>query len=94
MITYQFLIILFWSLNCDIFPQIVLTCRVSAVCMQYFVACNYFWLLVEAVFLHTLLFSAVLTKRRLLKRYMLLGWGKDCEFVKIAKDSPWTFNWS
>lgn len=76
MITYQFLIILFWRLNCDVFPQIVLTCRVSAVCMQYFVACNYFWLLVEAVFLHTLLFSAVLTKRRLLKRYMFLGWGK------------------
>lgn len=44
--------------------------------MEYFVACNYFWLLVEAVFLHTLLFTAVLTKRRLLKKYMLLGWGK------------------
>lgn len=44
--------------------------------MEYFVACNYFWLLVEAIFLHTLLFTAVLTKRRLLKKYMLLGWGK------------------
>lgn len=43
--------------------------------MEYFVACNYFWLLVEAIFLHTLLFTAVLTKRRLLKKYMLLGWG-------------------
>uniref|UniRef100_A0A3Q0QVR7 Glucagon like peptide 2 receptor n=1 Tax=Amphilophus citrinellus TaxID=61819 RepID=A0A3Q0QVR7_AMPCI len=49
----------------------------SKVCMEYFVACNYFWLLVEAVFLHTLLFTAVLTKRCLLKKYMLLGWGES-----------------
>uniref|UniRef100_A0A3B5A2E3 Glucagon like peptide 2 receptor n=1 Tax=Stegastes partitus TaxID=144197 RepID=A0A3B5A2E3_9TELE len=48
-----------------------LMCKFSKVCMEYFVACNYFWLLVEAIFLHTLLFTAVLTKRRLLKKYML-----------------------
>lgn len=64
----------------------MLMCKISKVCMEYFVACNYFWLLVEAVFLHTLLFTAVLTKRRLLKRYMLLGWGKTCESVKLATD--------
>lgn len=59
------------------FPlQIAFMCKFSKVCMEYFVACNYFWLLVEAVFLHTLLFTAVLTKRRLLKKYMLLGWGE------------------
>lgn len=60
----------------NISQQIVLMCKLSKVCMEYFVACNYFWLLVEAIFLHTLLFTAVLTKRRLLKKYMLLGWGK------------------
>lgn len=59
-------------------------CKVSNVCMQYFVACNYFWLLVEAVFLHTLLFTAVLTKRWLLKRSMLLGWGKARKSVKLV----------
>ncbi|XP_026207377.1 glucagon-like peptide 2 receptor [Anabas testudineus] len=60
-------------------------CKFSKMCMQYFVACNYFWLLVEAIFLHTLLFTAVLTKRRLLKKYMLLGWGTPVLFV-----TPWT----
>ncbi|KAF3704756.1 Glucagon-like peptide 2 receptor [Channa argus] len=60
-------------------------CKFSKVCMEYFVACNYFWLLVEAIFLHTLLFTAVLTKRRLLKKYMLLGWGTPVLFV-----TPWT----
>ncbi|XP_059892503.1 glucagon-like peptide 2 receptor [Gadus macrocephalus] len=60
-------------------------CRVARVAMEYFVACNYFWLLVEAIFLHTLLFTAVLTKRRLLKRYMFLGWVTPVLFV-----TPWT----
>ncbi|KAG7281328.1 hypothetical protein CRUP_023479 [Coryphaenoides rupestris] len=60
-------------------------CRVSKVAMEYFVACNYFWLLVEAIFLHTLLFTAVLAKRRMLKRYMLLGWVTPVLFV-----TPWT----
>uniref|UniRef100_A0A3B4FJE9 Glucagon like peptide 2 receptor n=1 Tax=Pundamilia nyererei TaxID=303518 RepID=A0A3B4FJE9_9CICH len=55
----------------------MIMCRLSKVCMEYFVACNYFWLLVEAIFLHTLLFTAVLTKRCLLKKYMLLGWGES-----------------
>ncbi|XP_028991081.1 glucagon-like peptide 2 receptor [Betta splendens] len=64
---------------------IAFMCKFSKVCMEYFVACNYFWLLVEAVFLHTLLFTAVLTKRRLLKKYMLLGWGTPVLFV-----APWT----
>uniref|UniRef100_A0A3P9PY58 Glucagon like peptide 2 receptor n=1 Tax=Poecilia reticulata TaxID=8081 RepID=A0A3P9PY58_POERE len=57
----------------------------SKVCLEYFVACNYFWLLVEAIFLHTLLFTAVLTKRCLLKKYILLGWGTPVLFV-----TPWT----
>ncbi|KAA8581127.1 hypothetical protein FQN60_002708 [Etheostoma spectabile] len=64
---------------------IALMCRFSKVCMEYFVACNYFWLLVEAIFLHTLLFTAVLTKGCLLKKYMLLGWGTPILFV-----TPWT----
>uniref|UniRef100_A0A3B5L1H7 Uncharacterized protein n=1 Tax=Xiphophorus couchianus TaxID=32473 RepID=A0A3B5L1H7_9TELE len=63
----------------------MLLCKVSKVCMEYFVACNYFWLLVEAIFLHTLLFTAVLTKRCLLKKYILLGWGTPVLFV-----TPWT----
>ncbi|KAM9462369.1 glucagon-like peptide 2 receptor [Clarias gariepinus] len=62
-----------------------LLCKASKVSMQYFVTCNYFWLLVEAIFLHTLLFTAMLTKRRLLKRYMLVGWGTPFLFV-----IPWT----
>ncbi|XP_072523789.1 glucagon-like peptide 2 receptor [Salminus brasiliensis] len=72
-----------WNSYSD--STIAVICKASKVLMQYFVGCNYFWLLVEAVFLHTLLFTAVLTKRRLLKRYMLVGWGTPFLFVV-----PWT----
>ncbi|XP_056153506.1 glucagon-like peptide 2 receptor [Lampris incognitus] len=64
---------------------VALMCKLSKLVMEYFVACNYFWLLVEAIFLHTLLFTAVLTKRCFLKRYMLLAWGTPFLFV-----TPWT----
>ncbi|XP_036384956.1 glucagon-like peptide 2 receptor [Megalops cyprinoides] len=60
-------------------------CKATQVSMHYFVGGNYFWLLVEGIFLHTLLFTAVLTKRRLLKKYMLIGWGTPFLFVV-----PWT----
>ncbi len=64
--------------------QISLVCKASKVSMEYFVGCNYFWLLVEAIFLHTLLFTAVLTRKRLLRKYMIIGWGEACfYYIKI-----------
>lgn len=64
--------------------QISLVCKASKVSLEYFVGCNYFWLLVEAIFLHTLLFTAVLTRKRLLKKYMIIGWGEAClYYIKI-----------
>ncbi|XP_056627797.1 glucagon-like peptide 2 receptor [Triplophysa dalaica] len=62
-----------------------LICKASKVSMEYFVGCNYFWLLVEAVFLHTLLFTEVLARKRLLKTYMVIGWGTPLLFV-----IPWS----
>ncbi|XP_030631615.1 glucagon-like peptide 2 receptor [Chanos chanos] len=65
--------------------RMTVICRASKVSMEYFVGCSYLWLLVEAIFLHTLLFTAVLTKRSLLKQYMLLGWGTPL---------LWTVTWT
>ncbi|KAL4648159.1 glucagon-like peptide 2 receptor-like [Arapaima gigas] len=64
---------------------ISVVCKASQVSMHYFVGGNFFWLLVEAIFLHTSLFTAVLTKRRLLKHYLVIGWGTPLLFVV-----PWT----
>uniref|UniRef100_A0A8C1FPT6 Glucagon-like peptide 2 receptor n=1 Tax=Cyprinus carpio carpio TaxID=630221 RepID=A0A8C1FPT6_CYPCA len=68
-----------------LYVSISFVCKASKVSLEYFVGCNYFWLLVEAIFLHTLLFTAVLTRKRLLKKYMIIGWGTPLLFV-----IPWT----
>lgn len=71
--------------------QISFLCKASKVSLEYFVGCNYFWLLVEAIFLHTLLFTAVLTRKRLLKKYMIIGWGATYPYyIRIV--CPLNFN--
>lgn len=57
-------------------PQISASCRSAQVLLHYFVGANYSWLLVEGLYLHTLLEPTVLSERRLWPRYMLVGWGE------------------
>lgn len=59
------------------FLQIVIVCRTAQFFMHYFVGANYFWLLVEGIYLHTLLITVVLSERRLLQTYIVIGWGKS-----------------
>lgn len=44
--------------------------------MQYCVAANYYWLLVEGVYLHTLLAFPVFSEQRAFRLYLSIGWGK------------------
>lgn len=44
--------------------------------MQYCVAANYYWLLVEGVYLYTLLAFSVLSEQRIFRLYLSIGWGK------------------
>ncbi|PKU41145.1 glucagon-like peptide 2 receptor [Limosa lapponica baueri] len=55
-------------------PEIVTICRTAQFFMHYFVGANYFWLLVEGIYLHTLLITVVLSERRLLQTYIVIGW--------------------
>lgn len=64
------------------FLQILIICRAAQFFMHYFVGANYFWLLVEGIYLHTLLITAVLSERRLLQTYIVIGWG---EYLTISK---------
>ncbi|XP_029456118.1 glucagon-like peptide 2 receptor [Rhinatrema bivittatum] len=54
--------------------EISTMCRVVPALMHYFVGANFFWLLVEGIYLHTLLVSTS-PGRPLLYRYVLIGWG-------------------
>lgn len=55
-------------------PQVPTTCRIVHISLHFFVGANYFWLLVEGIYLHTTIVSMVLCERRMLLRYMAIGW--------------------
>uniref|UniRef100_A0A8C0NMM9 Glucagon receptor n=1 Tax=Canis lupus familiaris TaxID=9615 RepID=A0A8C0NMM9_CANLF len=56
-------------------------CRVAAVFMQYGVVANYCWLLVEGVYLHSLLGRATFPERSFFPLYLAVGWGAPVLFV-------------
>ncbi|XP_054623270.1 vasoactive intestinal polypeptide receptor 2 isoform X2 [Dunckerocampus dactyliophorus] len=58
----------------------LVACRASLVCLQYFIMANFFWLLVEALYLHTLL-VAIFSGNRHFVIYMFIGWGIPTVFV-------------
>lgn len=52
-------------------------CKLSLVLFQYCIMANFYWLLVEGLYLHTLL-VAIFSPGRRFVAYLLIGWGKDC----------------
>ncbi|KAK2535704.1 hypothetical protein Q9233_003630, partial [Columba guinea] len=64
------------------FPlQESLSCRLVFVMMQYCVAANYYWLLVEGMYLYTLLVLSVFSEQRIFRLYLCIGWGVPMLFV-------------
>ena len=61
---------------CDIISFISqLSCKVLQFFHQYMLGCNYFWMLCEGIYLHTLIVVAVFAEEQRLHWYYLLGWG-------------------
>ncbi|XP_015421595.1 PREDICTED: calcitonin gene-related peptide type 1 receptor [Myotis davidii] len=50
-------------------------CKVSQFLHLYLMGCNYFWMLCEGVYLHTLIVVAVFAEKQRLLWYHVLGWG-------------------
>ncbi|KAM9209892.1 glucagon-like peptide 2 receptor [Dugong dugon] len=65
--------------------EVSTSCRSAQVLLHYFVGANYSWLLVEGLYLHTLLGPTVLSERRLWPRYLLVGWG-----FPVLSVVPWS----
>ncbi|KAM3866105.1 vasoactive intestinal polypeptide receptor 2-like [Diretmus argenteus] len=55
-------------------------CKASLVFFHYFIMANFFWLLVEGLYLHTLLTAIFFENRRFIV-YLLIGWGIPTVFV-------------
>lgn len=57
--------------------QAVTWCRAAMVMMQYSVMANNYWLLVEGIYLHSLLVITVFSEKKYFYIYMAIGWGKN-----------------
>nr|AKC34089.1 parathyroid hormone receptor-like protein bf98B [Branchiostoma floridae] len=72
-------------------------CKVVQTIFMYFMATNYFWILVEGLYLHNLIFFSVFTERKVLKWFVAIGWGFPVLFVipwavvraKLADEKCW-----
>ncbi|XP_028279671.1 calcitonin gene-related peptide type 1 receptor-like isoform X2 [Parambassis ranga] len=51
------------------------SCKLLAFIYLYLLSCNYFWMLCEGIYLHTLIVVAVFAEKQHLMWYYLLGWG-------------------
>ncbi|XP_034428647.1 vasoactive intestinal polypeptide receptor 2-like [Hippoglossus hippoglossus] len=65
--------------DCSTQPSLV-GCKSSLVFFNYFIMANFFWLLVEGLYLHTLLL-VIHTYSTPLSVYMLIGWGIPFVFM-------------
>ncbi|XP_016147798.1 parathyroid hormone 2 receptor-like [Sinocyclocheilus grahami] len=56
-------------------------CKVTVLLFIYFLATNYYWILVEGLYLHSLIFMAFLSDSKYLWGFTLIGWGVPALFV-------------
>ncbi|XP_060111214.1 parathyroid hormone/parathyroid hormone-related peptide receptor-like [Heteronotia binoei] len=58
-------------------------CKVAVTIFLYFLATNHYWILVEGLYLHSLIFMAFLSNKSYLWALTLIGWGVPAVFVSI-----------
>ncbi|XP_053273102.1 calcitonin gene-related peptide type 1 receptor [Pleuronectes platessa] len=51
------------------------SCKLVMFVHMYLLSCNYFWMLCEGIYLHTLIVVAVFAEKQHLISYYMLGWG-------------------
>ncbi|CAI5780851.1 gastric inhibitory polypeptide receptor [Podarcis lilfordi] len=61
--------------------QAVAGCRLAQILTQYCVCANYYWLLVEGLYLHNLLGPMAFSEESYFSGYLLIGWGAPILFV-------------
>lgn len=51
-------------------------CKVAVTLFFYFLATNHYWILVEGLYLHSLIFMAFLSDKNYLWALTIIGWGR------------------
>ncbi|KAJ0012310.1 hypothetical protein NQD34_013285 [Periophthalmus magnuspinnatus] len=58
-------------------------CKFAVTLFLYFLATNYYWILVEGLYLHSLIFMTFFSDRKYLWGFTLIGWGVPAMFVTV-----------
>ncbi|XP_072105772.1 parathyroid hormone/parathyroid hormone-related peptide receptor-like [Mobula birostris] len=58
-------------------------CKVAVISFLYFLATNHYWILVEGLYLHSLIFMAFLSDKKYLWALTLIGWGVPAVVVAV-----------
>uniref|UniRef100_A0A8D0CY24 Parathyroid hormone/parathyroid hormone-related peptide receptor n=1 Tax=Sander lucioperca TaxID=283035 RepID=A0A8D0CY24_SANLU len=58
-------------------------CKVAVTLFFYFLATNHYWILVEGLYLHSLIFMAFLSDKNYLWALTIIGWGVPAVFVSV-----------
>ncbi|XP_066521799.1 parathyroid hormone 3 receptor [Hoplias malabaricus] len=58
-------------------------CKLAVTFFLYFLATNHYWILVEGLYLHSLIFMAFLSDKNYLWALTIIGWGVPAVFVSI-----------
>uniref|UniRef100_A0A8C8VH37 Parathyroid hormone/parathyroid hormone-related peptide receptor n=1 Tax=Pelusios castaneus TaxID=367368 RepID=A0A8C8VH37_9SAUR len=58
-------------------------CKVVVTLFLYFLATNHYWILVEGLYLHSLIFMAFLSNKNYLWALTIIGWGLPAIFVSV-----------
>ncbi|XP_048224620.1 secretin receptor isoform X3 [Perognathus longimembris pacificus] len=68
-------------------------CKLVMIFFQYCIMANYAWLLVEGLYLHTLLAISFFSEKKCLQGFVALGWGSPAIFVALwATTRCWDIN--
>ncbi|XP_039693350.1 vasoactive intestinal polypeptide receptor 1 isoform X1 [Pteropus medius] len=76
-------LVLFDSKESDNCSEASVGCKAAMVLFQYCVMANFFWLLVEGLYLHTLLAVSFFSERKYFWGYILIGWGLPSTFTMV-----------
>uniref|UniRef100_A0A8D9A8Z5 Calcitonin receptor n=1 Tax=Cacopsylla melanoneura TaxID=428564 RepID=A0A8D9A8Z5_9HEMI len=60
-----------------------ISCQVLHVILHYFLVSNYFWMLAEGLYLHTLLVCAFFSEEKLVRCLYVVGWGFPLIIISV-----------